>query len=216
MSVERFGLLAGVGLITLALTPPIGNAAEIFMTVHMVQHLVLLQIAPLLLVSGWAGPDTGSTAHLRWWGARHRVAVSWVAGVAAMTFWYAPPLFEWMMNNPLHHRAAQATLVFAGLLFWSPVVSRSADRRLAPGPTIAYLFTACLASTLTGASIAFAAPGLYRGHAASARDQQIAGLVMWLPCCVVYVGAITTTLARWYGGADDVGDERPRVAPSEA
>lgn len=207
-------LVGGAGLLAVAVCPPLRAAAETSLTAHMVQHLLLLQIAPLFIVRGWPVEDGAADSGRR---AGPRVVVaSWIGGVAAMTLWYAPPLFEWMMRSPLHHAVAQATLVLAGLLFWSPVFSRRANRRIAAGPAIAYLFTACVASTVAGASIAFAAPGLYGGHTGSAFDQQIAGLVMWLPCCVVYVAAIMTTLARWYGGGGEADDKRSRVAPSEA
>ena len=206
-------LVGGLGLLGIALAPPVSGAAETSLTVHMVQHIVLLQVAPLLIVNGSRITERGR--RFAWCASRGGVLLAWVAGVAATTVWFATPLFAWMMRSALNHGAAQATLVAAGLLFWSPVFSRCRDYRLPAGAAIAYLFAACVASTVTGASIAFAAPGLYGHHAASALDQQIAGLVMWLPCCVVYVLAVMTTLARWYGGVDD-GDERSRVASSEA
>jgi putative membrane protein len=214
VSGERVALLGGAGLLAMAMSPGGRAAADASLTAHMVQHVLLLQIVPLLIVSGWPIKEDRRDSTCTSGG---RLAlVAWFAGVCAMTLWYAPPLFEWMMRSPLHHAAAQATLVLAGLLFWSPVFARRANRRLPAGPAVAYLFTACVASTLAGASIAFAAPGLYGGHATSAFDQQIAGLVMWLPCCVVYVAAIMTTLARWYGGDSEGDDKRTRVAPSEA
>jgi putative membrane protein len=211
---ERLALLGGVGLLAVAVTPMMRAVAETSLTAHMVQHVVLLQIAPLLIVCGWPITDARRDSRGR---ARTRlVVVAWIVGVAAMTLWYAPPLFAWMMRSPLHHAVAQVTLVVAGILFWSPIFSRCTHRRLPAGLAIAYLFTACLTSTLAGASIAFAAPALYGDHVASAFDQQIAGLIMWLPCCVVYVAAIMTTLARWYGGGDEIDDRRPSMAPSQA
>jgi cytochrome c oxidase assembly factor CtaG len=104
------------------------------------------------------------------------------------------------------------SLVASGLVFWLPVFSPAPDGRLQAGAAIAYMFAACLASTIAGASIAFAGPGLFPGHVASPADQQAAGLVMWMPCCTVYVAAIMATLADWYGGAHDDG----RVARTEA
>ena len=213
VSAERLTLVAGVGLLAIAVSPRVGDAAESSLTAHMVQHVVLLQIAPLLIVIGW---PIAWQVGLTWNTERRWVVLSWLAGVAAMTLWYAPPVFEWMMRTPLHHATAQSTLVLAGLLFWCPVFSRRTDHRPQPRLAIGYLFTACVANTLAVASIAFATPGGYGGHAASAFDQQIAGLIMWLPCCVVYVAAIMTTLARWYGGGADGDDNRSGMAPSKA
>ena len=199
LSGPRLRLAGGIALVGAAASPPVARAASLFLTVHMIQHVVLLQLAPLLILTGLpsAGPARGRTRSSTW------ASACWAAGVGAMTLWYTPTLFAWMMSSPLHHAIVQASLVVTGLLFWSPVFSDRAGARLRTGPAIAYLFTACVAGTIAGAAMAFARPGLFPGHVMSPLDQQLAGLVMWVPCCTVYVGAIMATLAQWYGGTDD-------------
>lgn len=201
-------LIGGMILVAAAVSPPASQTARMFLTAHMIQHVVLLQLAPLLLLTGV--PRTRRPSRRA--GSAVAAIACWAVGVAAMTLWYTPPLFAWMMRTPGHHAAVQASLVGSGLLFWLPVFSPRPDARLQPGPAIAYMFTACLASTIAGASIAFAGRGLFPGHVMSLLDQQAAGLVMWVPCCTVYVAAIMATLAEWYGGTRD--DER--VARTEA
>jgi cytochrome c oxidase assembly factor CtaG len=195
-------------LLAAAVSPPVSRSVAMFLTAHMIQHAVLLQLVPLLVLTGL--PRTRRLS--RPLGFAGASVACWAAGVAAMTLWFTPPLFAWMMQAPGHHAAVQASLVVSGLLFWLPVFSPQPDSRLQPGPAIAYMFTACLASTIAGASIAFARPGLFPGHDVSLLDQQVAGLVMWVPCCTVYVAAIMATLAEWYGGTRD----EQRVAHTEA
>jgi cytochrome c oxidase assembly factor CtaG len=203
-------IAAGLALAATAFTPAIAAAAHTSLTAHMIRHLLLLQIAPLLLMAGWRPRGAPGTA-------ASRAALGWICGVTAMTIWLAPPLFHWMMAASAHLVFADTTLILSGALFWRPVFS-SRERRLSPAAVIAYLFTACLASTIAGVAIAFAAPGLYAMGAASAADQQLAGLVMWMPCCGVYVAVIMATLGRWYGGDDEThvlpGDAGARWGPA--
>jgi cytochrome c oxidase assembly factor CtaG len=208
LSGPRLRLTGGIVLVGAALSPPMSRATGMFLTAHMVQHVILLQLAPLLILTGLPTPAQVWRAPI----SPSRAIACWAAGVSAMTLWYTPVLFAWMMRTPLHHSIVQASLVATGLLFWLPVFSDRAGARLQTGPAIGYLFTACVAGTIAGAAMAFARPGLFAGHMMSPLDQQLAGLVMWVPCCTVYVGAIMATLAHWYGGMDD---DR-RVAHTEA
>ncbi len=203
----RLRLVGGLALLGAAASPPVSRAAGTFLTVHMIQHVLLLQLAPLLVLTG-VHPARSRRRPV----SSARAIACWAAGVSAMTLWYTPPLFAWMASAPVHHALVQASLVVAGLLFWSPVFSPRPGARLQAGPAIGYMFTACVASTIAGASIAFAGPGLFPGHVTSLLDQQVAGLVMWVPCCTVYVVAIMATLAHWYGGT---GDDQ-RMAHTEA
>lgn len=208
LSGARLRLAGGIALVGAALSPPVSRAAGASLTAHMIQHVVLLQLAPLLVLTGMREVRLARGRSV----SPARGIGCWAAGVAAMTLWYTPPLFAWMMAAPAHHLMVQASLVAAGLLFWRPVFSPRRDARLEPGLAIAYMFTACLASTIAGAAIAFAGPGLFPDHVTSLLDQQVAGLVMWVPCCTVYVIAIMATLAHWYG---DTSDDR-RVAHTKA
>jgi cytochrome c oxidase assembly factor CtaG len=176
----------------------------------------LLQIGPLLIVSGRSIPllaavrdrGTGRT------GLALPTGASWIVGVGAMVAWFLPSLFTWMMMSAVRHAFVAASLVIAGLIFWSPIFSRQRSHRLHTGQAIAYLFSACLVSTIAGAWVAFAPSDLYPGHVASVGDQQLAGLIMWVPCCLVYLAAILASIARWYGGEDR--DEERGLAHAEA
>jgi cytochrome c oxidase assembly factor CtaG len=171
----------------------------------MIRHLLLLQVGPLLVVTGLpiSSAARSSDPDERRGSRPVLPGFSWIVGLAAMTIWFAPPLFAWMMSGGWHHALVELSLVAAGIAFWWPVFGPRRGDRVNTAGAIAYLFSACLGSTIAGASIAFAAPGLYPGHVSSHADQQLAGLVMWVPCCVVYLSAIVTALARWYSGADN-------------
>jgi putative membrane protein len=113
------------------------------------------------------------------------------------------------------------TLLAMGIFFWWPVFGPYARARLSPLAGIAYLFTACLGCTVLGIYLTFAPVGvcsvyahpvdrlgilsLVRNHwgLSPALDQQVGGLIMWVPACSIYLTAILALLARWYGGAEN-------------
>jgi putative membrane protein len=91
------------------------------------------------------------------------------------------------------------------LLFWWVVLSRHGRRRLAPGFTVLYLFAAAMQASALGALLTLAPAPLYPLQAAGSAqsglaplaDQQLAGLIMWVPADLVYLGAAGTLFMRW-------------------
>jgi cytochrome c oxidase assembly factor CtaG len=105
-----------------------------------------------------------------------------------------------------------------GSVFWWQVLAPREEQRLSPPAGIVYLFTACSACSVLGIILTFAPVsicpvyqhpvdrlgmlGTIRGNwgLTSDRDQQIGGLLMWVPMCAIYVTAILAQLARWHSG----------------
>jgi cytochrome c oxidase assembly factor CtaG len=131
-----------------------------------------------------------------------------------MWFWHVPAFCDAAASNELIHTLQTFSLLLLGILFWRPIVGPHIEERLSPLAGILYLFTACIACTLLGIWISFspvsvcpvfmrpADPGvlpLIQGWGLSpASDQQIGGLLMWVPTCLVYLGAILFLLRRFY------------------
>ena len=145
-----------------------------------------------------------------------------------MAFWHIPLLFNAALSNEALHIFEHLTLLIGGTIFWWPILSPLPECRLRPVPQgVAYLFTSCLACTSLGVLITFAPELLYPAYAqpfdtfgilpvvrdrwgiSPAMDQQIGGLLMWVPGCLVYLTAIMAMFARWYG-------EEPKNSSMEA
>src|SRR5579871_3555166 len=120
--------LTTAALVAMAALGPELAAGHLPLTAHMVGHLALLQIAPLLLT-------IASNGRLdRWLRPLPRHALfGWTAGLAAMTLWHVPTLFLWMMSSSAHRVSADVSLVMAGLVFWRPLFAESPGRRLSAG-----------------------------------------------------------------------------------
>lgn len=210
-------------LILLSLISPLDTLARDYLfAVHMAQHIVLLLGAPALLLIGLPGE---ALQHLlrrpalaRAERFLRRPAVAWPVGIGAMAFWHVPAVFNAAAASGMAaHAAEHVSLLAAGMVYWWPILSPLAASRLNPVPqAAAYLITSCLACTAMGVLLTFAPRLLYpayvnpadpygilplirRGWGISpALDQQIGGLLMWVPGCLIYLSAIMAMFGRWY------------------
>jgi cytochrome c oxidase assembly factor CtaG len=209
---------AALAIFVLALASPIGTLADGYLfSAHMLQHLLLVLIVPPLALLGLrerAGRE-GREGRASPGGARSLV-VAWGMGVGAMWLWHAPTLCNAAAQSEAVHRVQELTLVLMGLAFWWPVLSPVRAARVAPLAGMVYLFTACLSCTILGILVTFSPvevcsvyvqpvdrlgilPTLRGGWGLTpARDQQIGGLLMWVPACFVYLSAILAMLGRFY------------------
>jgi putative membrane protein len=207
----------GMILFFLALASPINFlAGGILFSAHMLQHLLLVLIVPPLLLFSLPAHRTHDRVSRRFipWGKHPLIA--WFSGVGAMWFWHIPALCDAAAANKPIHLLQTFSLLFLGVLFWRPIVGPRIEERLSPLAGIPYLFTACIACSLLGIWIAFAPVSVcpvFMNPTASpevlamirdqwgltpAMDQQIGGLLMWVPACLVYLGAILVLLGHFY------------------
>ena len=108
------------------------------------------------------------------------------------------------------------SLLLSGMIFSWPVINPYPQYRIAPIQGVLYLSIACVFCSLLGLLLAFAPVGTYnynmqnydsygflsvirgRWNISAATDQQIAGLIMWVPCCFIYLVAIMFLLRKWF------------------
>jgi cytochrome c oxidase assembly factor CtaG len=186
------------------------------LTAHMVEHeLLMIAAAPLLVLSRpltvflWALPMEVR----RWLGtlaALPPIAALWIAltnaslatliHVFTILAWHTPSLFEAAINNLYLHKFQHATFLVTGLLFWWAVLNL--PRRVF-GVGALHLFATMMAMSLLGALLTLSTRLWYPSYSAPPfgftplEDQQLAGLVMWIPGCSVYAIAALVFLAVW-------------------
>jgi putative membrane protein len=212
-------LAAAVTLLIVVLVSPVDTLAGGYLfSAHMLQHLILvLAVPPLVYFALPPGraPLGGAVADVL-----RRPVLTWGAGVGAMWIWHAQTLCNAASQSPYVRDVQTLSLLVMGGMFYWPVLAPHEDNRLDPLRGAAYLFSACVGCTLLGILITFspievcpaflhpADPsglvGLIRGGwgISAAEDQQIAGLLMWVPACLVYGSGILGLLARWYRGEE--------------
>ena len=207
-------LLAGVGVFVLTLLSPLNVlAAGYLFSAHMLQHILLLLIVPaLLLMSLPRCVSFGSRAWLI-----SNPFIGWICGVGAMWLWHARPLCNAAVSSQFVNAVQVSSLLLLGAIFWRQILAPRDEQRLSPPGAVLYLFSACVACSVLGILITFSPVSvcsIYAGMPADHlgilnlvqlnwgitpdKDQQIGGLLMWIPMCLVYLTAIIAQLARWF------------------
>jgi putative membrane protein len=212
------GLLAGL----VATVGPVHDLAErVLFSAHMVQHLLLMLVAPPLLLAAtpsWMIDSVLAPLHRRpllAGAARQLTRPVPALGLyaAALAVWHLPGPFDRAVASPAWHAAEHAVLVATAFLAWWPVLSPS--RLLPPlhyGAQILYLFAFGLPMTAVAAMITGADEVLYPFYAEAARgagidalaDQRLGGILMWVPAGIVPLAAFTVAFFRW--AADEADD----------
>jgi len=213
--------LSGVLSLWIAVGSPLEAYDDELLSIHMVQHLILMAVAPPLIllgapalpllhglpqffVRGTLGPL------LRWplaqWLGRTltQPAICWLAGIFALIGWHIPASFEFALRSELWHAVEHACFFATAILFWWPVVQPWPSVAVLPPWFISfYLFLGMLANDAVSAFLAFYDRVLYPSYASTPRpfdvapldDQAIAGALMWVFGTFVYLlPAIVITL----------------------
>lgn len=215
---RAFNFLFGLVLIWIALASPLAALDHELLTVHMVQHLLLMTLAPPLI---WlASPArallqglplrfaNGLLIPLGQLRATKKLAeilrgpkLAWLAACATLVGWHIPKLFALGMQSPAWHLFEQFTFLATGLLFWRPVIRPSEGGRHPEFSIILYLFFATLPCDILSGFLAFSDRVVYPMYFSSHLpdfsplvDQQCAGALMWTCVTIVYLvaGAIVT------------------------
>ena len=213
---------AGWMALALALTSPLHALGGALLTAHMVQHEILVLIATPLLVLGrpivpalWALTpamrarvgDVGRLNVIRGpWRWLTRPLNAAVVHGAIIWIWHAPPAYEAAVRSPALHAAEHASFVLTALLFWWSVL-HTRHSRARDGQAVTAMFLTALHTGALGALLAFADQLWYPLYAATTgpwglsplEDQQLAGLIMWIPGGSIYVLAGLFLAARWMG-----------------
>jgi cytochrome c oxidase assembly factor CtaG len=220
---EAASFAAGLLVVNIALLGPIDHRAETSFAVHMVQHLLLVEVGAVLLVLG--RPLRRFTVLLgRGRRARHwttpRQALrngfaAWIAFAVVLWIWHLPALYDLALDHPTVHGVEHLTLLAAALWFWTAVVVAVRGRRQAIAAV--GLATTGMHTAILGALFVFASRSLIptydraNPHGAL-QDQQLAGLWMWIGASPVVLGGVLVSVALALRAADRAATLEARLA----
>jgi cytochrome c oxidase assembly factor CtaG len=185
----------------------------------MLEHELLMLIAAPLLVAAhangillWAFPR-GARAPLARFFQTRSIAGLWqpltepltatAVQALALWLWHAPPLFDLALAQPGWHIVQHLSFLASALLFWSAMLD-ARRRRRESALVIGCLFATTLIGGALGALMAFSSSPWYAGYRSlgldafgldPTQDQQIAGLLMWVPGGLVHMGVALALLA---------------------
>jgi cytochrome c oxidase assembly factor CtaG len=216
---------AGWLLTALALVSPLHALGGSLFSAHMGQHELLMAFAAPLLVLGrpgfamlWALPLDGRRAVGRLghagplaalWRVLSAPPVAFLLQMAAVLAWHLPSLYQRAVLYPWVHALQHASFLATALLFWWAIL-HGRRARLHYGAAVLWLFGTAFYSTGLGALLTISSTpwyGVYAGRTAPwgftpLEDQQLAGLLMWVPAGLGYVAAALALAAAWLRESD--------------
>lgn len=200
-----------------ALVSPLHEAGERSFTAHMIEHeLLMLVAAPLIVLAEplsvmlWAFPPAARRALGRASASRLvSIPFAWATGAVVATLiqalvlwvWHMPALFDVALASEGWHAVQHLCFIVSALLFWTAMLGRRGAGASALGDRALAAFCLLVTSFVTGALgalMAFAQSPWYAGYArlalapfglSPAEDQQVAGLIMWVPGGLVHLVA---------------------------
>jgi putative membrane protein len=222
VDLRRIAFFAG-GLLALAVAyiSPLDAVSGSLFSAHMAQHLLLMLVAaPLLawsapvapLLRGLpkplrkpAGQLAGNVPLRGLWHKLNRPLTAFALHIAALLVWHIPAFYTAAIENSAVHALEHASFFLSALLYWWTVA-----RAEQHGARLLSVFGAMIASGGLGALMTFAGSVWYADHLlyvaawglTPLEDQQLAGLLMWIPSGMLYVAAAAALLGDWLESVD--------------
>ncbi|MGN6155523.1 MAG: cytochrome c oxidase assembly protein [Sphingomicrobium sp.] len=210
--------VGGWAVLALSLVSPLHQAGERSFAMHMIEHELIMLVATLLLAASASGGVLawGLPAPLRralggsWkaplsslWKRLTEPVTATIVQALVMWLWHAPALFDRALESDSWHAAQHLSFVAASLLFWVAMLN---PRRGGSLLSVGCLFVTMLVEGALGALMALSQSPWYSDYAAMGltgigldptTDQQLAGLIMWIPGGVLHGAAALILLYRW-------------------
>lgn len=225
-------ILALVALFV-AFVSPLEALATALFSAHMVQHLLLVLVAAPFLVLGaplvpllWALPKPVRRKTARYWKRVNAIPkiwhgltqplLVWFLYATVLWLWHLPYLYQLALERVWIHEIEHITFLGTALLWWWIVIQPTGHRQLEHGANVLFVFTTALQGGALGALITFAHIPLYPIYASTAaawrltllEDQQLAGMLMWIPSSMIYVVTALTLFLSWLAALEQRMQQR--------
>ena len=229
---ERFGtwrawsFIAGILVVLGSIFSPLDELGGYLLSAHMIQHLLLLGVAPPLILLGapampllrglpatirreWIGPFLMSVVVRRGFHVLVHPVTGWIALVLATWVWHVSVMYELALVDPFWHEVEHAFFLTTAFMFWFPVIQPWPSRPVWPrAAMIPYLLLADLQNTVFSAFFAFAPRVIYPTYEQVTpvfgldplEDQALAGAIMWVPGSLIFIAPIAWVIRDLLAG----------------
>ena len=201
-----------------ALLSPIDTMSEVLFSVHMVQHELLMLVAAPLLVFGrpliafsWALPAVARFFNRRiaLWRVVSAPLVATALHALALWIWHIPSLYQATLRSDAVHAAQHASFLLTAALFWWALIYGRYGR-IGYGVAVLYVFFTMAHSGALGALLTFSpnlwypiyGPTTAKWGLDAIEDQQLAGLIMWVPAGLILIALGIGIFLAWLSEAE--------------
>jgi len=213
---------ASMIVLVAALLSPIDAISAELNWMHMIQHMLLMNIAAPLFVVAAPGYIIQRSLDFRaryklnrvfaylghWQQVRYYLwhpAMLWIVYGAVLWIWHHPILYDAALANQLIHDVQHIMFFAVSCLFWRILFDPIARLKFNRGLGVIYLFATSLHATILGVFMALSPKLWYQPYAATTpswglsaiEDQQLAGLIMWMPACMIYAVCAAWVFGVW-------------------
>ena len=230
---EASAFAAGWVTTVVALMSPLHALGGVLFSAHMTQHELLISVSAPLTVLGrplipfiWALPQSwrrklGDWARTdgvsRSWHAMSMPAVAFTLHAIALWVWHLPGPYQSTLTSEWMHSLQHVSFLGSALLFWWTIF-KIRGSELGYGAAVFYLFATASQTGALGALLTFAPHLWYPAYATTAgpwgltplEDQQLGGLIMWIPGSIPYLIGGLYMFARWLRAAETRAIRRER------
>ena len=228
---------SGILGLVIALMSPLDALSDELFSAHMVQHLILILVAaPPLVMSDfpvaflWALPRNWSQSFaFRWnqsrllsrlWQLMNSPLFAWSTFAIAIWLWHAPKFFDAALQYEWIHVTEHIVFLITAMLFWWLLLKSTTQTHVRFGMAVLYLFATILQSGILGALMTFSSRPWYPYYAdqimpwglTPLHDQQIAGLIMWMPGGFIFTALTIGYFAAWLRALEQRGTRSHRDA----
>lgn len=222
---KSLAFFGGWSASVIALVSPLDGLGSALFSAHMTQHEVLMLIAaPLLILGRPVAPFLlALPAHWRrglasvWktgparlgWRFLISPLIAWLIHAAVLWTWHAPALFQATLESEFVHAAQHLSFLASALLFCEALI-HGRESRMGFGAAVIYIFTTAVHTSALGALLTFSRTLWYPAYQGTTapwgltpvEDQQLGGLIMWVPAGVIYLVAGLVLFALWLREAE--------------
>lgn len=209
----------GIAALLVVLVSPLDPMSDQLASAHMVQHMVMMTVAAPLIILGatWQTCLGGlPSLSLRAFASIRRAVRRWAGGLRdhpqtvwwgyaiTMWGWHLPWLYGLALRDPLVHDLQHLSFFVSACAFWQLSLSPRRAQRVSEPMAIAMLFTTTMHATILGVFMTVAPTAWYPEYFGRSElwgltpleDQQLAGLIMWMPACAGYLLAAIWLFVR--------------------
>ena len=222
---QATAFFTGLASAAIALLSPLDRWSDILFSAHMAQHEVLMLLSAPLMVAGrpfiaalWGLPQRArdgvatsfrNASLQRLWEHLTGPVTVLLLHAVVLWMWHVPFLFEAALQSESVHVLQHLGFFLTAALFWWALI-HGRYGRLGYGVGVLYVFATAMHTQILGALLTFGTRVWYPTHAArtaaaglnAVDDQQLAGVLMWIPFGVVFLFIGLALFAAWLGEAE--------------